>query len=342
MDRKYQIFVSSTYDDLRDQRNAIVKAILEMGHIPVGMEMFSAADEEQWRIITSHIERSDYYVLVIAHRYGSTVDGLSFTEKEYDYSVSKTIPVLGFIIEDSAPWPRDRVEQTAAAALDAFKQKVKRKPVSFWLSTDQLAAQVAIALSKQITAHPRPGWIRGDQAAGPEVLGELARLSSENAELRERVAADTNLVDARAILDALELRIVETEIKNRPTVNGRGVDGVAGTWLRVDFHNAAPHMLTPFTFQIGVVMSPPVIDLLAGRIPRAFRELAVKTIRSGDSEITYVAGKDFSILPGAWETCWIGLLDHEKQLVSPVSMKIRIFSPAGTRDFDLECVIPAE
>jgi hypothetical protein len=44
MATKYQIFVSSTYDDLKDERAAVIRAILEMGHIPVGMEMFSAAD----------------------------------------------------------------------------------------------------------------------------------------------------------------------------------------------------------------------------------------------------------------------------------------------------------
>jgi hypothetical protein len=44
---KYQVFVSSTYGDLRDEREQVIKAILEMGHIPVGMEMFSAGDESQ-------------------------------------------------------------------------------------------------------------------------------------------------------------------------------------------------------------------------------------------------------------------------------------------------------
>jgi Domain of unknown function (DUF4062) len=53
---KYQIFISSTYEDLKDEREQVIKACLEMGHIPVGMEMFSAADEEQWRIITRQID----------------------------------------------------------------------------------------------------------------------------------------------------------------------------------------------------------------------------------------------------------------------------------------------
>ena len=50
---KYQVFVSSTYEDLKAEREVVVKAVLEMGHIPVGMEMFSAADQQQWQIIPS-------------------------------------------------------------------------------------------------------------------------------------------------------------------------------------------------------------------------------------------------------------------------------------------------
>ena len=102
---KYQIFVSSTYDDLRGEREQVLKATLEMGNIPVGMEMFSAADEEQWKIITRQIDECDYYAVIVAQRYGSVVDGISYTEKEYDYAISKNIPVLGFIIEDDALWP---------------------------------------------------------------------------------------------------------------------------------------------------------------------------------------------------------------------------------------------
>ncbi len=45
MDKKYQVFISSTYEDLKEERDQAIKAVLEMGHIPVGMEMFSAADE---------------------------------------------------------------------------------------------------------------------------------------------------------------------------------------------------------------------------------------------------------------------------------------------------------
>ena len=83
----------------------------------------------------------------------------SYTEKEYDYAISKSIPVLGFIIEDDAPWPTDRVDTDPdqKSPLDAFKTKIKRKPVSFWSSATDLHGKFSIALMKQIASTPRPG-----------------------------------------------------------------------------------------------------------------------------------------------------------------------------------------
>lgn len=51
MEKKYQIFISSTYKDLIEARSKVRDAILSMMHFLVGMEMFNAADEEQWEII---------------------------------------------------------------------------------------------------------------------------------------------------------------------------------------------------------------------------------------------------------------------------------------------------
>jgi hypothetical protein len=60
---KYQIFVSSTYKDLIEAREKIIETILKLYHFPVGMEMFSADDDEQWEVIKDTIDISDYYVL---------------------------------------------------------------------------------------------------------------------------------------------------------------------------------------------------------------------------------------------------------------------------------------
>ena len=101
MEKKYQIFISSTYTDLVEERKKVRDTILSMLHFPVGMEIFGAADEEQWEIIKDTIDSSDYYVLLVAHRYGSIIEngpdaGISYTEKEYRYAKEKGIPILAF------------------------------------------------------------------------------------------------------------------------------------------------------------------------------------------------------------------------------------------------------
>lgn len=45
LEKKYQFFISSTYEDLKEERNKAIQAILTMNQFPIGMEMFSAADD---------------------------------------------------------------------------------------------------------------------------------------------------------------------------------------------------------------------------------------------------------------------------------------------------------
>lgn len=189
MRSKYQIFVSSTFNDLKEERDLVIKAILEMGHIPVGMEMFSAGDEEQWKLIKKQIDDCDYYVVIVAFRYGSMDGDVSFTEKEYDYAIQIGVPTLGFIVDDTVSWPADKVDKEAAKVgrLNDFKNKIKRKLVSFWTNKEDLYGKVSISLMKQFTTNPRIGWVRANEYNGPEVLSEISRLSKENSELRNEV-----------------------------------------------------------------------------------------------------------------------------------------------------------
>lgn len=187
---KYQIFVSSTYEDLKDERAQVIKAILEMGHIPVGMEMFSAADEEQWKQIQRQIDDCDYYVVIVAHRYGSIYKKVSYTEREYDYASEKGIPTLGLVINDNTDWPitKSDTESDKKKKLDNFKNKIKKKLVSFWTNKEDLYGKASIALMKQFNTTPREGWIKANQITSPEVANELSRLSKENSDLREKIA----------------------------------------------------------------------------------------------------------------------------------------------------------
>ncbi|WP_219822397.1 DUF4062 domain-containing protein [Vibrio hyugaensis] len=209
MEKKYQVFISSTYEDLKSERDQIIKAVLEMGHIPVGMEMFSAADEDQWKLIARQIEASDYYVVIVAHRYGSeTSEGISFTEKEYDFANEIGVPTLGFVIDEDADWPSSKVDKTQKKLkkLKSFKSKVQSKLVQFWSNKDELHGKASISLIKAMSINPQTGWIRADEALNSDVTNELTRLSTENSSLRQQI-------------EKLEKQKIEAADEIRTTVN---------------------------------------------------------------------------------------------------------------------------
>lgn len=190
-DSKYQIFVSSTYEDLIQHRKKVIETVLSLYHFPVGMEMFSADDAEQWDIIRETIDVSDYYIIIIGHRYGSTgSQGLSYTEMEYDYAKNLGIPILAFVRNrDVATTGSEREnDPDKLKKLEDFIAKAKsNKMCDFWEGIDDLSAKVAIALPKVMRRTPRTGWVRADAMDVRKVSQELARLSAENNDLREKV-----------------------------------------------------------------------------------------------------------------------------------------------------------
>ncbi|MCY7351380.1 MAG: DUF4062 domain-containing protein [Cytophagaceae bacterium] len=104
LDTKYQIFISFPFRGLEEARDKIIKTVLTMYHIPVGMKMFSADNDEQWITIQDTISNSDYYCLIIGHRYGSeTKEGIGYTEKEFDFAKEIDLPVYAFIQNRNMP-----------------------------------------------------------------------------------------------------------------------------------------------------------------------------------------------------------------------------------------------
>ena len=191
MDKRYQVFVSSTYADLKQERQNVTQALMEMDCIPAGMELFPAADEEQWEFIKRVIDDCDYYLLIIGGRYGSTTpDGISYTEKEFDYAVESGIPVIALLHEnpDEISVGKSDIDPALRESLKRFRERVsENRLVRFWKSADQLPGLVALSLSKTIKAHPAVGWIRADRASNETVLSEINNVRRENAALVERL-----------------------------------------------------------------------------------------------------------------------------------------------------------
>ena len=184
MKKKYQVFISSTYTDLIEERKAVQDAVLKMHQIPVGMEQFNASDAEQWEVIREAIDSTDYYVLILGKRYGSVIEvgedaGISYTEKEFNYAKSQGVPILAYIKSDNASFKGTDFEtnEEKHQKLEDFKVKVKTGRIVEWFhNKDHLAAMVTASLHNEIRKNDRPGWIRATQTDTKEELSELIEL----------------------------------------------------------------------------------------------------------------------------------------------------------------------
>lgn len=167
MNKRYQVFLSSTYIDLKEEREEILRILLKLNCFPVGMELFPAIDEEQFDYIKKEIDNSDYYLLIVGGRYGSlTSEGISYTEKEFLYALEKKIPVIAFIHKDinNIPLGKVDVDENIRKKLEEFKKKVEtNRLVKYWADATSLYSEVSITLARIIYECPRIGWVRGDE-----------------------------------------------------------------------------------------------------------------------------------------------------------------------------------
>ena len=190
MERRYQIFVSSTFADLIDERQAVTQALLSLNHFPAGMELFPASNEDQWTLIKGVIDDSDYYIIIVGARYGTTTEGgISYTEKEFDYAVASGIPVLAFIHENPGAIAANKTDQSDAARvkLEAFRTKVMTgRSVKKWSTSENLEARVIQAVSAETKRNPREGWVRGNLSGDPAKLNQLL---NEIGELKKQLLA---------------------------------------------------------------------------------------------------------------------------------------------------------
>jgi nucleoside 2-deoxyribosyltransferase len=193
--KRLQVFVSSTFNDLREERQAAVEAILAAGHIPAGMELFAAGDESQMEVIKQWIDESDVYLLILGGRYGS-IDprsAKSYTQLEYEYALSKGKPLFACVIKDAAL--EARVKKHGMEMLDkqrkewdTFRELVQSKVVEFWDDSKDIKIAIANKLGQLSRREDLIGWVRAHQEANlPALSNEIARLSKENAELRSQL-----------------------------------------------------------------------------------------------------------------------------------------------------------
>jgi nucleoside 2-deoxyribosyltransferase len=226
MERKLQVFVSSTYLDLKEERQAAVQAILKASHIPAGMELFTAGDESQWEVITQWIDASDMLMLILGARYGSIEQksGKSYTQLEYEYAVGKGKPVFAVIMSDE--YLDARVKREGRKVLESdhpkelaeFRKIVQSKMCSFFDSLNEVKLAVHESVPTLAKKIPHGGWVRyKDVPDATTLAAQVAKLSEENEKLRASTSkAEHRKYDGRSYQELKEILIHRTDPAHVP------------------------------------------------------------------------------------------------------------------------------
>ncbi|GAB3053597.1 hypothetical protein GCM10027053_12630 [Intrasporangium mesophilum] len=178
-----KIFVSSTFEDLKDYREAAIRVLRQMGHEVIAMEDFTASSAPPVERVLKLVSTCEAYIGIFAWRYGfmpepadisPTVmpmlpDGFvsgktSITHLEYLQAQKSGAEILAFLLDETTPWPPHKIdaytqtfEQTAHNEADReppgksirdLRQALKRaRIISFFTSPSDLEARVAAAVT---------------------------------------------------------------------------------------------------------------------------------------------------------------------------------------------------
>lgn len=218
MNKKLQVFVSSTYLDLKDERQKAVEGILRAGHIPAGMELFIPANKSQWSIIEKWIEESDVLMLILGGKYGSIEpdSGKSYTQLEYEYALANNIPVFSVILNDQYLANKKSVniglkvyeyeiENPNIKKYDAFKKVVTSNFVSFVENINQISNEVTLALQEFMkndeTEYHFEGWVRGTEINHSNQVTQNTKLFQLDEELLNKVI---ETIEKESLIDTIE------------------------------------------------------------------------------------------------------------------------------------------
>jgi len=165
------VFLGSTYEDLREHRQAVLEAAGRLGSLVRAMEFFGARPGVPKDECLDMVRRSDVYIGLFAMRYGS-VDrdsGKSISHLEYLEARSLNLPTLIYLIDERNQPVLPVHVDTGAAAKHLKKLKdelLANHTVGYFTSPDNLAKQVAFDLPALLQ---RTSGIVGE----PNILAEL-------------------------------------------------------------------------------------------------------------------------------------------------------------------------
>ncbi|PTQ89421.1 DUF4062 domain-containing protein [Agitococcus lubricus] len=184
-DKRYQVFISATYTDLREERGVLLQTLPSLGCLPTTLEAHTQSLSTMVNI-RRRIDDSDYYILLLGSRYGSLMpSGVSYTHMEYVYAATKQKPILILMHEAPETRANDLQEQNVEGKLKFgdFRKLLlrERENIVYWRDSRDLAHVLHNAVPNFIRKYPATGWVRIGSTSS------LGQLEKECENLRKRV-----------------------------------------------------------------------------------------------------------------------------------------------------------
>lgn len=292
-EKRYQVFISSTYSDLQEERGVLTQALPVLGCLPCGLDINPAAPGA-WAIIKKLIDESDYYLLLLGSRYGTlSPSGISYVHMEYVYASTKQKPIL--ILMHDSPESRDSAFQEKNAdgrrQFNNFRNLLQKGLVTSWTDNWSLDAAIRNALPQLIEQRPSSGWIKAGAAGNQEQTREIENLRQRVRDLETEREQLLTQQSANAGQLAQGQDLIEVTYRCKAYAGGNLEEVSARTEISWNtlFLSFAPSL-----------SQPQHEDFIAARIAERIQEGALKEVQTSRPKTHAVT--DITIAPLAFNT----------------------------------------
>jgi uncharacterized protein DUF4062/SIR2-like protein len=248
--RRLRVFISSTMEDLANERDALREKLLAFNFEPVNAEAMVPSGKPSWTQLRDEIESCDLFLLLLGERYGwipddgpKSEEGKAVTELEFDEARRVGLPVFPFVkrLRDGS-----NVSDQEANDRDAFRARVGAWKGGYFRAEFELARDLAEKAGEALTGFlgneylqkrvaDRRGSVEPETAARdpdePIKLDDelVAAVADRSAVLLvgAGVSLQAGLPSAAAFIAAMEEGIREVDPRYQPTSSGSRFFAVA-------------------------------------------------------------------------------------------------------------------
>ncbi|WP_347456026.1 DUF4062 domain-containing protein [Acinetobacter thermotolerans] len=186
LDKRYQVFISTSGQDMQPERIILAQTLVGMGFFSWGLEQRTPLSTAFAR---RQIDDCDYVVILLGSQYGEqSVSGVGYMHLEYIYAVSKQKPVIVFMHDD--PDSRDESLHDAKPELrekfNEFRKLLQNEvdQIFTYRSLRDLEMAVRLNMPQMLERYPVTGWVRpqNTQALHDEIDELKAKIAQMEAD----------------------------------------------------------------------------------------------------------------------------------------------------------------